>query len=208
MQWYKPYTYHDDNGDGVLQVSEVHVDSVVKNFGNGIPRDLFSVQTGWDLFGRRLRITSLFDYKGGYSTQDGADNFQCNSTPQSCQSTQDPHAPLAQQAAAIAKTYGTLIGPAGAQTSFKSGAGYFMNGQFWKWREASAILQLPRRVNNLLRAADGSTLVFSARNLHLWSSFWGIDPESNYGLNGAEVQNEFQTAPPPTYFVFRLNLKY
>jgi hypothetical protein len=175
-----------------------------RNYGNAIPRDLLAINTGVDLFNHRLRLTSLFDSKGGYSTQDGADNFQCNSVPLSCQSTQDPHAPLAQQAAAIAKTYGTAIGT----TSFKSGAGYFMNGQFWKWREASAIVQLPRRVNNLLHAADGSTLVFSARNLHLWSSFWGIDPESNYGLNGSEVQNEFQTAPPPAYFVFRLNLKY
>ena len=84
-----------------------------------------------------------------------------------------------------------------------------MNGQFWKWRELSAILQLPRRVNNLLRAADGSTLVFSARNLHLWTSFSGhrsrgeLRPERR-----ANVQYEFQTAPPPTYFTFRLNLKY
>jgi len=204
-QWYKPYTYHDDNGDGILQVSEVHVDSVVKNFGNGIPRDLFSVQTGWDLFGRRLRITSLFDYKGGYGTQDGADNFQCNSTPLSCQSTQDPHAPLAQQAAAIAKTYGTSY-PNGV--SAKSGAGYFMNGQFWKWREASAILQLPDRVTHLMRAQNGSNLVFAARNLHLWTNFWGIDPEANYGVGGSEVQNEFQTSAVPTYVTVRLNLKY
>jgi TonB-linked SusC/RagA family outer membrane protein len=203
-QWYHPYTYADANHDGVIQVSEVHVDSSFQNYGNAIPRDLLAINTGVDLFNHHLRLTSLFDSKGGYSTQDGADNFQCNSVPLSCQSTQDPHASLAQQAAAIAKTYGTTIGT----TSFKSGAGYFMNGQFWKWREASAILQLPRRMNNLLRTADGSTFVFSARNLHLWSSFWGIDPESNYGLNGSELQNEFQTAPPPTYFVFRLNLKY
>jgi len=203
-QWYHPYTYADANHDGVLQVSEVHVDSSFQNYGNAIPRDLLAINTGIDLFNHRLRFTSLFDSKGGYSTQDGADNFQCNSVPLSCQSTQDPHASLAQQAAAIAKTYGTTIGG----TSFKSGAGYFMNGQFWKWREASAILQLPQRVNNLLRTQQGSTVVFSARNLHLWSSFWGIDPESNYGLNGSELQQEFQTAPPPTYFVFRLNLKY
>ena len=83
-QWYHPYTYNDANHDGVLQVSEVHVDSSFQNFGNAIPRDLFSIQTGFDLFNRRLRITSLFDYKGGYSTQDGANNFQCNSVPLSC----------------------------------------------------------------------------------------------------------------------------
>ncbi len=203
-QWYHPYTYFDANHDGIIQVNEVHVDSSFQNYGNAIPRDLLAINTGFDLFNHMLRLTSLFDSKGGYSTQDGADNFQCNSVPLSCQSTQDPHASLAQQAAAIAKTYGTTIGG----TSFKTGAGYFMNGQFWKWREASAILQLPQRVNQLFRSQNGSSFVFTARNLKLWSSFWGIDPESNYGVNGADLENEFQTSPPPTYFVFRLNLKY
>ena len=177
-QWYHPYTYHDDNGDGVLQVNEVHVDSSFKSYGNGIPKDLFSVNTGFDLFNRKLRITSLFDYKGGYNTQDGADNFQCNSTPLSCQSTQDPHARLDQQAAAIAKTYGTTIGG----TSFKSGAGYFMNGQFWKWRELSAILQLPDRVDRLLRAQNGSNIVFGARNLHTVDELLGPRPRSERRL--------------------------
>ncbi|MGH6737914.1 MAG: hypothetical protein ACREDY_02570, partial [Bradyrhizobium sp.] len=203
-QWYHPYTYSDDNGDGVLQRSEVHVDSSFVSFGNGIPKDLFSVNTGFDLFSRKLRITSLFDYKGGYNTQDGADNFQCNSSPQSCQSTQDPHARLDQQAAAIAKTYGTVIGG----TSFKSGAGYYMNGQFWKWRELSAILQLPDRLDHLVHAQSGSNLVFGARNLHMWTSFWGMDPEAAAGLNTNETQFEFQTAPAPTYFTLRMNLKY
>ena len=59
-----------------------------------------------------------------------------------------------------------------------------------------------------LRAQNGSTIVFAARNLHLWSSFTGIDPEANYGVNGTENQNEFQTAAAPTYITLRLNLKY
>jgi TonB-linked SusC/RagA family outer membrane protein len=203
-QWYRPYTYNDDNHDGILQVSEVHVDSALRNFGNGIPRDLFSIQNGIDLFNRRLRINALFDYKGGYSTQDGANNFQCNSPPQSCRETQDPTTPLALQARAIAKTYGTVVGG----TRFKSGAGYFINGQFWKFRELSAVLNLPDRVNHALRAQNGSTIVFGARNLHMWTNFTGIDPEANAGLNGSETQFEFQTAAAPTYFTLRLNLKY
>jgi hypothetical protein len=203
-QWYRPYTYADANGDGVLQRSEVQVSPDLQSFGNGIPRDLFSVQTGVDLFNRVLRLTSLFDYKGGYSTQDGADNFQCNSPPYSCRETQDPTAPLAQQARAIAKTFGTTVNG----TTYKTGAGYFINGQFWRWREASAIVQIPQRAARFVGAHEGSNIVLSGRNLHLWTKFTGLDPEANYGVNGAEAQNEFQTAGPPTYFVFRLNLKY
>jgi TonB-linked SusC/RagA family outer membrane protein len=203
-QWFHPYTYSDDNHDGVLQTSEVHVRSEFANFGNGIPRDLFSVQTGWEFFNHMLRLSSLFDYKGGYSTQDGMNNFQCNSSPLSCRETQDPTAPLDQQARAIAKTYGSVVDG----VVNKSGAGYFINGQFWKWREASAVVQLPSRLNRLMRAESGSNIVFAARNLHLWTKFTGLDPESNYGVGTSEVQNEFQSFAAPTYFTFRLNLKY
>jgi TonB-linked SusC/RagA family outer membrane protein len=203
-QWYHPYTYSDDNHDGILQRAEVHVDSSFKNFGNGIPRDLFSIQNGIDLFSRKLRINALFDYKGGYNTQDGANNFQCNSPPQSCRETQDPTSPLVLQARAIAKTYGTSING----TTYKSGAGYFINGQFWKFRELSAVVSLPNMLNRALRSQNGSTIVFGARNLHLWTSFTGIDPEANAGINSNESQFEFQTAAAPTYFTARLNLKY
>jgi hypothetical protein len=202
-QWYRPYTYHDDNGDGVLQKNEVHVDSGMVSFGYRVPRDIFSVQNGFDLFSRRVRLNALFDYKGGSSILDGANNFQCNTGPFACRDTQDPTAPLDRQAAAIAKTYGTVIGG----TTYKTSAGYFVNNQFWKFRELSAVVSLPERLTRLVNASSGSTIVLGARNLHTWSPFTGVDPEQNYGVSN-EVQQDFNTSPPPTYFTFRLNLKY
>jgi TonB-linked SusC/RagA family outer membrane protein len=204
-QWYRPYTYSDDNGDGVLQVGEVHVspDSLVY-MGYNTPRDIFSVQSGFDLLGRRLRINTLFDYKGGGNEQDGANNFQCNTAPNSCYEDEVPTAPLAQQARVIAKSYGSRVNG----STFKSSGGYFISDQFWRWREASAAVQLPSAINRRLRSQSGSTIVFAARNLHLWTSFTGIDPEANYGLAQSDNQNEFQTAAAPTYFTLRLNLKY
>ena len=203
-QWYRSFTYKDDNGDGVLQVSEVHVDSNLVSYGYRVPRDIFAVQSGFDLFGRRLRLNFSFDYKGGSSILDGANNFQCNTNPFACRATQDPTAPLDRQAAAIAKTYGTTLNG----TSFKTSAGYFVNNQFWKFREFSAVMQLPQMINSRLRTATGSALIFGARNLHTWSSWTGVDPEANYGLTQTEAQNEFQTTGLPTYFTLRLNLKY
>jgi len=210
-QWYRPFTYEDKNHDGVLQwnavdsLSEVHVSSTLLPYGYRVPRDIFSVQNGFDLFGRRLRINMMFDYKGGASILDGANNFQCNTNPFACRDTQDPTAPLDRQAAAIAKTFGSNIP---GQGNFKSSAGYFVNNQFWKFREFSAVVQLPKMLNDRLRSQSGSTLVFGARNLHTWSSWTGIDPEANYGLTQSESQNEFQTTGLPTYFTLRLNLKY
>ena len=203
-QWYHPYTYKDANGDGILQVSEVHVDSSYQNFGYRVPRDIFSIQNGFDLFGGALHLSAMFDYKGGASILDGANNFQCNTGPFACRDTQDPTVSLDRQAAAIAKTYGTKIGG----TVYKTSVGYFRNNQFWKFRELSAAWQLPHTVVSRIRAQQGSSLVFSARNLHTWTSWTGIDPEANYGVSQSEFQSEFQTTGLPTYFIFRLNLKY
>ena len=72
--------------------AEVHVDSAFKYFGYIAPRDIISVQNGFDLFSRRLRINMMFDYKGGNSILDGANNFQCNTGPYACRDTQDPTA--------------------------------------------------------------------------------------------------------------------
>jgi hypothetical protein len=203
-QWFHPYSYADANGDGILQVNEVHVDSSYQYFGYRTPRDIFSVQNGFDFFGGALHLSAMLDYKGGASILDGANNFQCNTGPFACRDTQDPSAPLDRQAAAIAKRFGTTI----AGTSYKTSLGYFRNNQFWKFREFSAVWQLPNVVRSRMRAQQGSSLVFGARNLYTWSSWTGVDPESNYGTTQSETQSEFQTTGLPTYFTFRLNLRY
>ena len=203
-QWYRPYTYHDDNGDGILQINEVHVDSAFQFFGYRVPRDIMSVQNGFDFLGGAVHIQMSFDYKGGSSILDGANNFQCNTGPFACRDTQDPTVSLDRQAAAIAKSYGTSLNG----TTYKTSLGYFRNNQFWKFREASAVLQLPDVVRSRIRAQQGSSLVLGARNIHTWTSWTGIDPEANYGLTQSEAQNEFQTTGAPTYFTIRLNLKY
>ncbi len=203
-QWYRDYTFNDDNGDGIIQVSEVHVDTAFSFIGTNSPRNLVSVQSGFELFDHKLRINAMFDYKGGGYTQDGANNFQCNSSPRACRETQDPTAPLWMQARAVAKTYGSIVNG----TSYKTGRGYLMPNDFWKFRELSAVYQLPAVVTNALRAREGSNFVIAVRNIHTWSDFTGIDPEANYGLSQAENQQEFQTAAPPTYFTFRLNLRF
>ena len=149
-------------------------------------------------------LVRSFDYKGGGNQQDGANNFQCNSFPQACRETQDPTAPLAMQARAIAKTYGTRIG----NTTYKTGRGYWMSDQYWKFREFSAVYTLPDVVTRAVRAQKGSNIALAVRNLYTWTSFTGIDPEANYGLSQSENQNEFQTAAPPTYITLRLNLKF
>jgi TonB-dependent SusC/RagA subfamily outer membrane receptor len=210
--WYARYTYDDANHDGIIQVSEVKVSDTLSSAGVGFAKDIASVQNGFDLMNRRVRIMATFDYKSGGSTLD--DNyFRCSSTPKACRETNDPTAPLDWQARAVAMIYGTKY-PNG--TTYTTRYGYFRSNQFWKFRELSATLELPDRLNRLVQSQRGSTFVVGIRNLHTWTSYTGVDPEENYGVGGTtasnrslpEVGNDFNSSPPPTYFTLRLNLKY
>lgn len=207
-QWYRNYTFADANGDGIIQQSEVKVDTALSFQGIGFAKDLVSIQNGIDLFRGKLHLNALFDYRGGGKTLEG-NYFQCSSSPKACRETQDPTQPLWLQARAVAQTYGTKVNG----TTYTTRLGYFVPFDAWRFRELSAVIALPDRVNQLMRAQAGSNLVLGARNLHVWTNFTGVDPEQNYGVGGAtaarpEVQNDFNTSPPPTYFTMRLNLKF
>ncbi|HEY4303889.1 MAG TPA: SusC/RagA family TonB-linked outer membrane protein [Gemmatimonadaceae bacterium] len=201
--WLRPYHYADANGDGVLQYNEVTVDTNFVYAGYAFPRDIFSIQNGVDLLNHTLHISALFDYRGGFTLQDGGNNFQCGTGPFACRETEDPTAPLQWQARNIAKVNGTVIGA----TRYTTGAGYYENGQFWKFRELSAAYSLPTIVRKYLRAANGTTLVVAARNLHTWTSYTGLDPEE-FDSSNTDTQSNFQSAAPSRYITFRLNLKF
>ena len=201
-RWGRPYTYNDANGDGILQPSEVVVDPNFTFFGYAFPRDIFSIQNSVSFFDNQLRLTGMFDYKGGFTLQDGGNNFQCGTGPFACREVQDPTAPLAWQARNVAKIYGTVVDG----TSYKTSVGYLQNGQFWKFREFSAAYTLPLTVRRYIRAQTGSTVVFGVRNLHTWTSYTGIDPEEHDAPS--DTQSNFQSSPAPRYMTIRLNLKY
>jgi TonB-linked SusC/RagA family outer membrane protein len=202
-RWFRGYHYADANGDGVLQLNEVTVDSAFSYMGYAFPRDIFSIQQGLDLFNRQLHFSALFDYRGGFTLQDGGNNFQCGTGPFACRETEDPTAPLQWQARNIAKVNGTTING----TRYTTTAGYNMNGQFWKFREFSMSYQLPALARKYIRAQTGSTIVFAARNLHTWTAYTGIDPEE-FDSGSSDTQSNFQSAPPARYLTLRLNLKY
>jgi len=203
MQWYRGFTYNDANGDGIIQVAEVKVSDTLSKIGVGYAKDLVSIQNGFDLFKRKLRISAMFDYRAGGNTLEG-NYFQCSSAPKACRDSQDPTAPLFMQARAVAITNGSRVNG----TTYTTRLGYFSSAQFWKFRELAASLLIPDRVNRFVNAKSGSSFVFSVRNLHTWTNFSGVDPEQNYGVNANEIANDFNTSPAPTFITFRLNLKY
>ncbi len=79
----RPYSYKDTNGDGIITPDEVTplptntpgTSAGAVYYGYSVPRDIVSITNGFDLFSRKLRITVLTDYKGGYSLYNQTGQF-------------------------------------------------------------------------------------------------------------------------------------
>jgi TonB-linked SusC/RagA family outer membrane protein len=202
------YTFADANNDGVISATEVTVDQGFSYFGNSIPRDLVTIQNGFDLFNKKLRLNVLFDYKGGFSLLNQTAQFYDLNTNTAYNLTHaaagSPYTALTQNGTSSLEDQARIVAQrfvAGTRTT----AGYWENGQFWRLREVGATLNVPDRFVSYLAARSASFTV-SGRNLHVWTKYKGADPEANYSVGN--VQTDFSTLAPPTYVAFRLNLHY
>jgi TonB-linked SusC/RagA family outer membrane protein len=192
--FYRPYTYHDDDGNGYLSVNEVHVDSIFQYWGYNIPRDIVSIQNAFNLFDRRLRIHLLFDHKGGGLLLDQTSNIQCAQS-NSCPGASNPNASLAEQARNIATR----------NANPTTAVGFVYPNQFWKFREVSAAWLLPRPLTKRIGAQD-ATVTFAARNLHTWTRYKGPDPEATY--QDTDTPSSYSTSGQRTYFTLHLTVHY
>ncbi|HEX9484340.1 MAG TPA: TonB-dependent receptor, partial [Gemmatimonadaceae bacterium] len=216
--WTKPIEgWNDKNGDGILTADEVTIrsDTLFDNSidpvtgqprhsvigigtfrGYAEPRYLSTFSPGIDLFQRRLRISNLFDWRGGNKYYNNTERIRC--TRPNCNGLFNPGASFEEQAMVIAAIY----------SPEKTLDGYMQPGSFVKWREFSAQLVLPEQMFARVGARDAS-LVFMARNLKLWTHYRGSDPENDYtSTSGGDVPSEFQTFAAPTMFQLRLNLGF
>ena len=67
---------------------------------------------------------------------------------------------------------------------------------------------LPTQVSSLMRARSAD-IVFSGRNLGLWSKYRGIDPENDFtATGGGDVPQDFQTIGLATYWTLRFNIGF
>jgi TonB-linked SusC/RagA family outer membrane protein len=216
--WAKPITgWNDINGDGILTPNEVtivadtmwdesidpatglprHAVIGVGTFrGYAAPRYMTTFSPGVELFRRKLRIQSLFDWRGGNKYYNNSERIRC--TRPNCNGMFNPNASFEEQAMVVAAI--------NAPVELRTLDGYYQPGAFVKWREMTASLQLPNSLIRRTRARSAS-VVFSARNLKTWTNYRGSDPESDFTVTGGgDVPQEFQTFAAPTLFQLRLNL--
>jgi TonB-linked SusC/RagA family outer membrane protein len=200
--WQRGWSWKDADGDGYIIPSEVTVNTTGGPLGDGYefigysqPRDELSIQNGFDLFKRALRISALFDYKGGSALLNNERSFLCQQTT-SCPETSMPGTPTWQQARAVAER----------DTPALTQYGYFENLQFWRFRELTATYTLPEGLAGKYLKSHGASLSLGARNLHVWTAWTAADPEQNYSQG--DTQSTLLTAGPARYFTARLNLRY
>lgn len=190
--WDFAYTYDDANGDGIIGLNEVTVDSVETYLGSSVPTRDFSAITSVTLFSR-VRLNALVEYRGGHKLHNLTESFRCGFAI--CQGLYDPEASLDQQARAVAGVF------------YDTEAGHIEDASFWKLRELGATFFIPESWVARM-GANRAELTLTARNLLTITDYTGADPEVN-GIGNANFRiRDFLTQPPVRTFVARVNISF
>ena len=194
--WVRPIkSFADANGNGIIEKTEVVVGDTAEFRGYSLPRTEISLTNGIEFLNRKVRLTGLVDYKGGYKLYNNTERIRCQSR-NNCRGLIDPNASFFEQARVVAlRELGSLSTP----------DGFIEDASFFRLRELALTVTAPEAWARRAKASRLSA-TFSARNLATWTDYTGVDPESNY--SSGDVPSDFQTIAPPTYFVFRLNVGF
>jgi hypothetical protein len=195
-------SYGDKNGDGIItynanaSLSEIVVTDTNVYLGNPLPRYEMAVTNGIDLMKRRVRLSAMIDYKGGFKMYNNTERIRCASR-NNCAGLIDPHASAFDQA----RTVAVRDHPA------KTVAGFIGDGDFIRFRELNLALTAPDRWANFILHGRKLSATLAARNLGiLWTKYDGVDPEA-FGTTG-DAPSEFQAFAPTTYYVLRFTLGF
>jgi hypothetical protein len=86
--------------------------------------------------------------------------------------------------------------------------GFFQDGAFLKLREVSLQYSFSPALAQRFHGRSLS-LVATARNVTKWTTYRGVDPESDFvATTGSDSPSEFQTVAAPSYLIFRLNIGF
>jgi TonB-linked SusC/RagA family outer membrane protein len=190
--------YFDTNKNGIIEESEIQVGDTLEFVGPSMPPKQLTASSSVTLFHGRVRVATQFDYRGGDRITNFSELNRCSNFLADCRGVNDPNASLAEQAAAV------------ANTSTKFGGtryGFLADGSFTRWRELSITYRLPDGLTRAFKSTNASATL-TGRNLHLFTSFPGVDPESNdaVGLPNVEGYGGNPTPPPVRYWLIRINL--
>ncbi len=183
--------FADANHDGIIEPNEITMSPTPQYVGTPFPLRELSVTPRVTLF-RLVRLSALFDYRGGQKLWDLDAAVRC-ALALNCQAIQDRRTPLADQADAVA---GAAFGDLGT---------YIKDASFWKWRELAVSIDAPVRWPRAVGLTSG-TLTFAGRNLATWTRYKGLDPEANTFPATGPSSLELAVTPQVRYYTVRLTL--
>jgi hypothetical protein len=171
----------------------------IEFLGNTNPQHLLNLTPTLSLLDGRLRLSSLFVYRGNWVQTNFTELNKCSMGP--CRGRNDPDSPLFLQAQYV-----------GFRKPGLSYAPYQEDGTFTRWAEASLSYNLHEDYVSWL-GVSSATLTVSARNLKIWTDYSGLDPEVT---QHADLRGNFGTlwdlgydnpvSPPTRYWIMRLTL--
>jgi hypothetical protein len=194
--WERPLLgYSDVNGDGVIELSELRLGDSAVYRGQPFPKSQIAWHNELGFFGDRFTVSAAFNYTGGMTQLDGSLFTQGNN--QVSQGQQDANASLLTQTYAVAG-FGT--------NGLGSSWGYLEQVSYVRLSELSFTLMASPSFARRLHASTAS-LSLMGRNLALWSSYHGADPEVNSNIFANQILDD-GGVPQPRDWSIRVNLGF
>ena len=197
-------SFQDRNGDGIISrmgctntgnqpACEVQY-SAGEYIGPVDPTRMLGVQGRVRL--RGVELSALLDHQGGMHRANQLERVRCSSSTfaLTCQAAFDPSTRLEDQARVVA--YGLIPGYA-----------FVEDATFTRLREAAVTLSIPERWARRI-GGRGAELTVAGRNLATWTSYSGLDPETNATAQDPIRFAESFTQPLPRTLTTRLDVRF
>ena len=182
-------SYADVDGNGFLDQTEVQF-GTQQFLGAPYPTSEITYNTGISLWNGAVRLSAVLDQINGQTTQLVLANHGGNFDPRAAV---DPSTSFAQQAGyiqAVANNYSYI----GTSSSVRL-------------NELSVTYNVPPAMARRLLHVETFGLTLAGRNVGLWSSYAGKDPNiDTSGLFGEATQDNALGTPQPRFWTLRFNL--
>jgi TonB-dependent starch-binding outer membrane protein SusC len=147
-------------------------------------------------FFQHLRLSTNFEYRGGYKQFDASEQFRC--TFGTCRGNNDP----------TDSWHDKVCAAAASNTEGAYEDCWIENADFIKWREVSLAYSFPERWARALHVGHIDLTAAMRNVLTVWTLWKGVDPEiDSYGQDNF-ARYQFAAQPLTRYITLRLNIGY
>jgi TonB-linked SusC/RagA family outer membrane protein len=178
--------------------------------GRSIPPTEYAFSGTLTLF-QRWRVLSMFDVKNGHKKMDGNTRVRCGIFGRCKENFVNAAAAPTSITPFTAEFADDVDSLRAAQSLSNSNLVDFLitNASFGRWRELTVSYDVPDRFARMAKATR-ATVSLSGRNLALWTSYQGFEPEAMFlgGTRGGNAAWEQTTLPQLRSWMLTFNLGF